>query len=46
MTACTWVSSKWDHRAPPDHVLFRCFVGDTAPGAEAKRSTVCELIWE
>jgi len=36
MTACTWVSSKWDHRAPPDHVLFRCFVGDTAPGAEAE----------
>jgi oxygen-dependent protoporphyrinogen oxidase len=39
MTACTWVSSKWDHRAPPDHVLFRCFVGDTAPGAEAEAIT-------
>ena len=36
MTACTWVSSKWDHRAPPDHVLLRCFIGDTAPGAEAE----------
>jgi oxygen-dependent protoporphyrinogen oxidase len=34
MTACTWVSSKWDHRAPPGHVLFRCFIGDTAPGAD------------
>jgi oxygen-dependent protoporphyrinogen oxidase len=34
MTACTWVSSKWDHRAPPGHTLFRCFVGDTDPGAE------------
>jgi oxygen-dependent protoporphyrinogen oxidase len=34
MTACTWVSSKWDHRAPPDHVLFRCFIGDTANGAD------------
>ena len=33
MTACTFVTSKWDHRAPPDKVLFRCFVGDTAPGA-------------
>ena len=36
MTACTWVTSKWDHRAPPDRVLFRCFVGDTAPGADAE----------
>jgi len=36
MTACTWVSSKWDHRAPPDHVLFRCFVGDTDPGADTE----------
>lgn len=33
MTACTWVSSKWDHRAPVDGALFRCFVGDTEPGA-------------
>ena len=36
MTACTWVSSKWDHRAPQDHVLFRCFVGDTDPGADTE----------
>ena len=34
MTACTWVSSKWDHRAPADHILFRCFVGDTDPDAD------------
>jgi oxygen-dependent protoporphyrinogen oxidase len=27
MTACTWVSSKWLHTAPRDHVLLRCFVG-------------------
>jgi oxygen-dependent protoporphyrinogen oxidase len=33
MTACTWVSSKWDHRAPEGKLLFRCFLGDTAPGA-------------
>lgn len=26
-TACTWVSSKWPHRAPPDHVLLRCYAG-------------------
>lgn len=36
MTACTWVNSKWDHRAPPGHVLLRCFIGDTAPDAEAE----------
>ncbi len=36
MTACTWVSSKWDHRAPPDHVQFRCFIGDTHPGADTE----------
>ncbi len=39
MTACTWVSSKWDHRAPADRVLFRCFVGDTNPGANAEALT-------
>jgi oxygen-dependent protoporphyrinogen oxidase len=27
ITACTWVSSKWSHRAPSDHVLIRAFVG-------------------
>jgi oxygen-dependent protoporphyrinogen oxidase len=27
ITACTWVSSKWEHRAPPDHVLLRAFAG-------------------
>jgi oxygen-dependent protoporphyrinogen oxidase len=34
ITACTWVSSKWDHRAPADHVLLRAFAGGTHdPGA-------------
>jgi len=27
MTACTWVSSKWAHRAPEGHVLLRAFLG-------------------
>jgi protoporphyrinogen/coproporphyrinogen III oxidase len=27
ITACTWVSSKWDGRAPEGHVLLRAFVG-------------------
>jgi oxygen-dependent protoporphyrinogen oxidase len=34
ITACTWVSSKWEHRAPPDHVLLRAFAGGVHdPGA-------------
>lgn len=27
VTGCTWVSSKWAHRAPADHVLLRCYTG-------------------
>jgi len=27
ITACTWVSSKWAHRAPDDHALLRAFLG-------------------
>lgn len=27
ITAGTWVSSKWAHRAPPGHVLLRAFMG-------------------
>ena len=27
LMACTWVSSKFDHRAPADHALLRVFVG-------------------
>lgn len=27
VTACTWVSSKWAHRAPPGRVLLRVFLG-------------------
>jgi oxygen-dependent protoporphyrinogen oxidase len=26
-TACTWVSSKWPHRAPDDYVVLRVYVG-------------------
>jgi oxygen-dependent protoporphyrinogen oxidase len=34
ITACTWVSSKWSHRAPNDHVLIRAFAGGAHdPGA-------------
>jgi len=27
ITACTWVSSKWDERAPDGHALLRAFLG-------------------
>lgn len=27
LTACTWVSSKWEGRAPPDAALLRAFIG-------------------
>ncbi len=27
VTACTWVSSKWPHRAPADVALIRCYLG-------------------
>lgn len=27
ITACTWVSSKWEARAPADHALLRVFLG-------------------
>lgn len=27
ITACTWTSSKWEHTAPDDKILLRCYVG-------------------
>jgi oxygen-dependent protoporphyrinogen oxidase len=34
ITACTWVSSKWEGRAPEGSVLLRAFIGGTHdPGA-------------
>jgi oxygen-dependent protoporphyrinogen oxidase len=33
VSACTWTSTKFDHRAPGDAILLRCFVG--GPGQEA-----------
>lgn len=27
ITGCTWSSTKFDNRAPADHVLVRCFLG-------------------
>jgi oxygen-dependent protoporphyrinogen oxidase len=33
ITACTWTSSKWPHRAPPEIALLRCYLG--AAGRDA-----------
>jgi oxygen-dependent protoporphyrinogen oxidase len=34
ITACTWVSAKWESRAPPGHALLRAFIGSANdPGA-------------
>lgn len=27
ISACTWTSFKFNHRAPDDHLMLRCFVG-------------------
>lgn len=35
ITACTWVSSKWEGRAPADHVLLRAFIGGAHDPAAA-----------
>lgn len=32
ITGCTWTSTKFDHRAPDDRLLLRCFIG--GPGHE------------
>lgn len=46
--ACTWTSTKFPHRAPPEHVLMRCFIGGagrksaTEPDEETLVRTVLE----
>jgi oxygen-dependent protoporphyrinogen oxidase len=41
--AASWLSSKWPHRAPEDHVLMRAFVGG-GRDPEALQHTDAELI--
>lgn len=38
VTACTWISSKWSHTAPPGQVLLRCYVGRAGMEAIVDRS--------
>lgn len=35
LLACTWTSSKFDHRCPDSFVLLRCFLGGARGGLEA-----------
>jgi oxygen-dependent protoporphyrinogen oxidase len=43
ITACTWVSSKWENRAPEGHVLLRAFIGG-AHDPTASDATDAELV--
>ena len=45
LTACTWVSSKWEDRAPAGHVLLRAFAGSVhdAPAVEASDEELVDL---
>jgi oxygen-dependent protoporphyrinogen oxidase len=36
--ACTWTSTKFPHRSPPDHVLLRCFIGGARDEALAEQN--------
>jgi oxygen-dependent protoporphyrinogen oxidase len=52
--ACTWTSSKFEHRAPEGAVLLRCFVGragceDALPGSDEElvslaRQELCQTL--
>jgi oxygen-dependent protoporphyrinogen oxidase len=41
--AASWLSSKWPHRAPADHVLLRTFVGGARDPRALERDD-CDLI--
>ncbi len=44
LMAATWVSSKWEGRAPDGHVLMRAFVGGSRDSARVGESTDDRLI--
>jgi oxygen-dependent protoporphyrinogen oxidase len=48
ITACSWSSSKFAHRAPNDSVLLRAFIGGARAEdlAELPESSLLELAWE
>ena len=38
LRACTFVGQKFRHRVPPNHLLFRCFLGGTTDDAAVELS--------
>ena len=48
ISACSWTSTKFAHRAPEDSVLLRVFVGGALAEhlAELPESSLIELAWE
>lgn len=48
ITACSWSSAKFAHRAPEDSVLLRVFIGGALAEdlAELNESALIELAWE
>lgn len=47
LLACTWVSSKWPHRAPEGRVLMRGFLGGVGREAVLAESddALAEIVW-
>jgi protoporphyrinogen/coproporphyrinogen III oxidase len=43
LIAATWVTSKWDDRAPEGHVLVRAFVGGVRSSIDVARASDSEL---
>lgn len=44
ISACTWSSEKWEHRAPNDKLLIRCFI--TKQWQEIDDETILQKAWE
>ncbi|MBK7585196.1 MAG: protoporphyrinogen oxidase [Myxococcales bacterium] len=44
LIAGTWVSSKWDGRAPADHVLVRAFLGGARAKVDVAKASDDELL--
>jgi oxygen-dependent protoporphyrinogen oxidase len=50
VAACTWMNTKFEHRAPPDKVVIRCFVSgnvnDVAEELRQKMGITAKPMWE
>jgi oxygen-dependent protoporphyrinogen oxidase len=43
--SATWVTSKWPHRAPPDHVLIRASLARACASEALEASDACVQSW-